>query len=78
MGHNILIVRKERERAALLRQTRDIVEAGERRGDSLSPGEDAMVVKLVKRAQALEHEVDLLQRDQRRVMPSKHLGTENK
>jgi hypothetical protein len=35
-----------------------------------------MVVGFVKQAQALEHEIDLLQRDQRRVIPSKHLKTE--
>ena len=32
-----------------------------------------MVVEFVKQAQALEHEINLLQRDQRRVIPSKHL-----
>ena len=43
MGHNIVIAYKERERAALLRQAREIVEAGGRRGRPLSLGEDAMV-----------------------------------
>jgi hypothetical protein len=76
MGHNILIAYKQRERAALLRLARDIVVAGDRRGRPLSPGEDAMVVEFVKQAQALEHEIDLLQRDQRRVIPSKHLKKE--
>ena len=77
MGHNILIAHKQRERAALLRLARDIVEAGDRRGRPLSPGEDAMVVEFVKQAQALEHEINLLQRDQRRVIPSKHRDTED-
>ena len=48
MGHNILIVHKQRERAALLRLARDIVVAGDRRGRPLSPGEDAMVVEFGK------------------------------
>jgi hypothetical protein len=77
MGHNILIAHKERERAALIRLARDIVEAGERRARPLSPGEDAMVTELVKKAQAREHEINVLQRDQRRVIPSKHRDTED-
>jgi hypothetical protein len=77
MGHNILIAHKQRESAALLQLARDIVEAGDRRGRPLSPGEDAMVVEFVKQARALEHEIDLLQRDQRRVIPSKHRETED-
>ena len=76
MGHNILIAYKQRERAALLQLAHDIVEVGESRGRSLSPGEDAMVTGFVKRAQELEHEINLLQRDQKRVIPSKHLKTE--
>ena len=76
MGHNILIAHKQRERAALLRLAREIVEAGDRRGRPLSPGEDAMVVEFVKQAQALEHEIDLLKRGQRRVIPSRHPKTE--
>ena len=77
MGHNILIAQKEREHNALLRMARDIVEAGERRGHPLSVGEDGMVTDLVKQAQALEHEISLLRRDQRRVIPSTHRKTEN-
>ena len=76
MGHNILIAHKQRERAALLRLARDIVAASDRRGRPLSPGEDAMVVEFVKQAQALEHEIDLLKRGQRRVIPSRHPKTE--
>ena len=72
MGHNILIAQNERERAALLQQARDMVEAGEREGRSLSLGEDAMVVEFLKQAQALEHEIQLLQRDRQRAIPSKH------
>jgi hypothetical protein len=77
MGHNVAIAHRERERAALLRLAADIVEAGKRRNRPLSHGEDAMVVELVKRAQALEHEVNRLQRDQRRVIPSKHPEAED-
>jgi hypothetical protein len=77
MGHNILITHKEREHDALLRLARDIVEAGQRRCRPLSLGEDGMVTELVKQAQALEHEISLLQRDQRRAIPSKHRETED-
>jgi hypothetical protein len=77
MGHNILINHKEREHDAVLQLARDIVEAGERRGRPLSPGEDAMVTEFVKQAQALEHEISLLRRDQRRAIPSKHRETED-
>jgi len=72
VGHNVVIAYKERERAALLRGAADIVEAGELRNRPLSPGEDAIVVELLKKAQALEREITLLQRDRRRVIPSKH------
>ena len=72
MGHNILITQKERERAALLQLARDIVTAGETRGRPLSPGGDAIVTQFVKQAQALEHEITLLQKDRRRVIPAKH------
>jgi len=77
MGHNVAIAHKERERAALLRLAADIVEAGERRCRPLSRGEDAMVVELVKRAQELGHEINHLQRDQRRVIPSRHPEAED-
>jgi hypothetical protein len=77
MGHDILIAHKERERAALLRLARDIVEAGGRRGRPLSLGEDAMVAEFLKQAQALEHEINLLRRDQRRAIPSKHREAED-
>jgi hypothetical protein len=76
MGHDVIIAQKERERAALLRLARDIVEAGARRGCPLSLGEDGMVTELVRQAQALEHEIDLLRKDRRRVIPSKHSETE--
>jgi hypothetical protein len=72
MGYDILIAYKERERAALLRLASEVVEVGESRGCPLSPGEDAMVVELVRQAQALEHEISRLQIDQRRAMLSKH------
>jgi hypothetical protein len=77
MGHDILITHKEREYDALLRLAREIVEAGERRGRPLSPGEDAMVSEFLKRAQVLEQEISLLRRDQWRVIPSKHRETED-
>jgi hypothetical protein len=77
MGHNILIAHKERERTALLRLAREIVEAGDRRGRPLSPGEDGMVTEFVKQAQALEHEINLLRRDQQRATPSKHREAED-
>jgi len=77
MGHNILIAHKERERTALLRLAADIVETSDRRGRPLSPGEDAMVTELVKQAQALEHEIARLQKDQRRVIPLKHREAED-
>lgn len=77
MGHNILIAHKERERAALLQLAREIVEAGSRRGSPLSLGEDGMVAEFVKQAQALEHEISLLRRDQQRAIPSKHRHTED-
>jgi hypothetical protein len=72
MGHTILIVQKERERVALLQLAHDMLEAGESRGCPLSPGEDAMVTEFVKRAQALEHEISLLQRDRKRAIPARH------
>jgi hypothetical protein len=77
MGHNFLIAHKEQERTALLRLARDIVEAGGRKGRPLSLGEDAMVAEFAKQAQALEHEISLLRRDQRRVIPSKHREAED-
>ena len=77
MGHHILITHKEREHDALLRLARDIVEAGERRGRPLSPGEDAMVTEFLKQAQVLEHEISLLRRDQRKAIPSEHHETED-
>jgi hypothetical protein len=64
MGHHILIEYKERERAALLQLARDIVHAGEQRGHPLSPGEDGMVLELLKRAGVLEREIGLLSKDQ--------------
>lgn len=76
MGHTSLIAQKERERADLLQQARDIVEAGEREGRSLSPEQDAMVVKLLKQAKTLEQEIQLLQRDRQRAIPSKHTRAE--
>ena len=65
MGHNILIAAKERERAAMLRLAGEIVEVAGRRGRALTPGEDAIVVQLVKKAQALEREIIRLQWDRR-------------
>ena len=65
MGHNILIAAKERERAAMLRLAGEIVEVAGRRGRALSPGEDAIAVQLVKKAQALEREIVRLQWDRR-------------
>jgi hypothetical protein len=65
MGHNILIAAKERERAAMLRLAGEIVEVAGRRGRALSPGEDAIAVQLVKKAQALEREIIRLQWDRR-------------
>ena len=76
MGHTSLIAQKERERAALLQQGRDTVEAGEREGRSLSLEQDATVVKLLKQAKTLEQEIQLLQRDRRRAIPSKHTKAE--
>ena len=76
MGHNILIAYKERERVAFLRLAGDIVETGDRRGRPLSPGEDAMVVELLEKAQTLEGEITRLKGDQRRVIPSKHGNAE--
>jgi len=72
MGHNIIIAAKERERVALLRLAGEIVEAAGRRGRALSPGEDAIAVQLVKKAQALEREINRLQSDRRGVVSSKH------
>jgi len=77
MGHTVLIAHKERERAALQELARDIVEAVESKGRSLSPGEDAMVTEFLKQAQALQHEIDLLQRDRKRAIPSKHRKAED-
>ncbi len=76
MGHTILIAQKEREHAALLRLARDIVEASNARGCPLSQGEDRMVTEFVKQAQALEHEIQLLQKDRQRAIPSKHRKAE--
>jgi hypothetical protein len=77
MGHTILIAQKERERAALLQLAHDLLQAGESTGSPLSPEEDARVTDYVKRAQALEHEIGLLQRDRKKTIPSKHHGTED-
>jgi hypothetical protein len=73
MGHKVVIAEKERERAALLRLAGEIVDTGDRRGRPLSRGEDAIVVELVKKAQLLEHEINRLQLDRRRVNPPEHV-----
>ena len=65
MGHNILIAAKERERTAMLRLAGEIVEVAGRRGRALSPGEDAIAVQLVKKAQPLEREIVRQQWDRR-------------
>ena len=77
MGHTILIAQKERERVALLQLAHEMLEAGESRGRPLSPGEDAMVTEFVKQAQALEHEINLLQRDRKRAIPARHRNGED-
>lgn len=77
MEHNILVAYRERGRAGLLRLAADIVETGERRNSPLSPGEHAMVLELVKKAQALEHEIIRLQKNALRAFPSKHGGDED-
>jgi hypothetical protein len=76
MGHKILIAQKVRECAALLQQARVIVEVGQREGRSLSSREDAAAAELLKRAQALEHEIQVLHRDRQRLIPSKHTKAE--
>ena len=45
-------------------------------GGPLSLGEDGMVTEFVRQAQALEHEINLLRKDRRRVIPSKHSETD--
>jgi hypothetical protein len=77
MGLNILIAAKERERAAMLRLAGEIVEVAGRRGRALSLGEDAIAVQLVKKAQALEREINRLQWDRRGVISSKHNAPED-
>ena len=77
MGHHIIIAHKERERAALLQLVREIVAAADQTGRLLSPGEDAMVTEFVSKAQALEREINHLQRDQKRAIPSKHQKAED-
>ena len=72
MGHNILIAAKARERAAMLRLAGEIVEVAGRRGRTLSPGEDAIAVQLVKKAQALEREINRLQLDRLGLISSTH------
>lgn len=72
VGHNKLIVYKERERDALLKQAGNMIEESERRGRPLSIGEDSMVLVFVKKAQALEHEITSLHKGRRRAVPSKH------
>ena len=72
MGHNLLIAAKKRERVAMLRLAGEIVEVAGRRGRALSPGEDAIAVQLVKKAEALEREINRLQCDPRGVISSKH------
>jgi hypothetical protein len=41
-------------------------------GDAPFPGEDAIAVQLVKKAQALEREINRLQGDRQGVISSKH------
>ena len=78
MGHhNALVAYRARERAGLLRLAADIVAMAERRNSPLSRGEDAIVVELVKKAQAIEHEIIQLQKDALRAFPSKHGGAEH-
>ena len=72
MGHHILIAVKGRERAALLRLAGEMIKTEQQRNRPQSPGEDAMILELVKKAQALEHEITFLQKDRRRSIPSKH------
>jgi hypothetical protein len=74
MGHNILLIAaKERERAAMLRLAGEIVEVAGKRGRALSPGEDAIAVQLVKKAQALEREINRLQGDRQSATPKNSL-----
>ena len=61
MGDSIMIVHKEQERVSLLRLAKTIVGTARGRGRNLSQGEDAMVVELMKQAQALELEISRLQ-----------------
>jgi hypothetical protein len=49
----------------MLRLAGEIVEVAGRRDRALSPGEDAIAVQLVKKAQALEREIVRLQWDRR-------------
>jgi len=77
MGHNILIAHKERERAFLLQRARQVVEAVESKDRSLSPEEDAIVTGFLQQAQALEHEINLLQRDRKRAIPARHRKVED-
>jgi hypothetical protein len=73
MGHRVIIAQKERERAGMLKLAREMVVAVEQRHRRLSPGEDAMIIEILKKARTLEDEIDRLQKDRRRLNPSKHL-----
>ncbi len=66
MGVNVIIAHKVREREALLRLARNIAEAADTRGRSLSRGEDGMVAELLRQARAVENEIASLRKDQKK------------
>lgn len=76
MEHRIQIEYKERERDALQRLAKEIVETAEQCSRALSPGEDGMVLELLRKASVLEHEIAHLRRVQQHMPPEPGLSNE--
>ena len=74
MAHQILIDYKTREREALITLAKEMVAAAEQRNRPLSPGEDGIVLELLRKARVLEQEIDHLQRDRQRLNPKPHVS----
>lgn len=76
MKHRIQIEYKERERDALKKLAREIVEIAEQRDRALSPGEDGMVLELLRKASVLEQELAHLSSVQQHQPPESGDGSE--
>jgi len=74
MEYRIQIEYKERERDALQKLAKEMVEAAEQRGRELSPGEDGMVLELLRQANVLEHQIAHLRREEQHLPPEQGGG----